>query len=190
MPAGNQFSLFATPGDGNWVSRRGDRESESLRRRRGEVSAEWAFFGPGCERSLDSVREAEIAGRGGENGRQRAKKRATPGVDALGVACQLVCQTIRSRWSGSPRGTLFVTILGTFSAAGRERGQFGAGHRRRGARAKICGRWPYGADRCRANCPLLYTAPYTAPETVPLSITLGKGAADRRLFSYTGKHEA
>jgi hypothetical protein len=42
---------------------------------------------------------------------KEAKKRATPRVFPLGVACQLMCRTFRFRKSGSPEGTLFVTIL-------------------------------------------------------------------------------
>jgi len=92
----------------NSVSRRGDREWEIFDGIRGAVSGEEAFFRVGCQRSVCSCREAEMVGRGGEDSRQRAKKRATPGDCSLGVARQLVCRTFRCRSQGSP----VVTLIG------------------------------------------------------------------------------
>lgn len=71
----------------NCVPRRGDGEQEIWRRNPGAVSAEGAIIGQVCERSLCSGPEAETVGQGGGDSRPKANKRATPGVDPLGVAC-------------------------------------------------------------------------------------------------------
>src|SRR5262249_44548087 len=65
----------------------------------------------GCERSLRSCPEAEIVGQGGEDWRQRAKKRATPGSMLSASRVNWWVWQTRCRSQGSPRGNLFVTTL-------------------------------------------------------------------------------
>jgi hypothetical protein len=84
-----------------------------VRRNPGAVWADEAIVRVGCARSLGSCPEAEMVGRGGEDSRQKAEKRATPGGCPLGVACQLPGRKIRSRSKGSPRATLLEMSLET-----------------------------------------------------------------------------
>jgi len=130
--------IFAWPGGRQLGVSPRDRESESLRRSRGEVSAAWGFFGVGRERSLGSVRDAEMAGCGVENGRQRAKKRATPGGFPLGVACQLAERKFRSRSQGSPRKPGIEQSLGGLSLPSRQVGSL-PGMPSAHARRILCG---------------------------------------------------
>jgi hypothetical protein len=74
------------------------------------VAGSRAVFGAskGCSRS--SREEAESGVEWLRTSRKSAEKRATPGVSTLGVACQLVDRTIRSRSQGSPRATLIELL--------------------------------------------------------------------------------